>query len=117
MVSQKQNTPRAIKRHLNRVRYLAMRQRPSTTSYSLWERFLNRFRTAESQGESPDEVADMIPEEALVALATLNFVDLPSNKEIVAACLQEHAREFPGSDWTEYKEAFARISGSVTVNS
>ncbi len=117
MVAQKQNTPRAIKRHLNRVRYLAMRQRPSTTSYSLWERFLNRFRTAESQGESPDEVADVIPEEALVALATLNFVDLPSNKEIVAECLQEHAKEFPGADWTEYKDAFARISGSVSVNS
>ena len=117
MVAQKQNTPRAIKRHLNRVRYLAMRQRPTTTSYSLWERFLNRYRASDNQVEPQDHSDEVIPEEALVALATLNFVDLPSNKEIVAECLQAHANAFPGADWTEYKDAFERISGSVSINS
>jgi hypothetical protein len=78
---------------------------------------LNRYRALESQVEPQDHSDELIPEEALVALATLNFVDLPSNKEIVAECLQAHASAFPGADWTEYKDAFERISGSVSINS
>jgi photosystem II stability/assembly factor-like uncharacterized protein len=69
------NTPRAAKRFLNRVRYLAMRQRPQWEIPSLWQRALAptsdgahpaAAHTADAQGDQ------RIPESLLVALAAIH---------------------------------------------
>lgn len=68
VVLAKQNTPRAAKRFVNRVRYLAMRQRGFEERTSTWERILfpDRLRDpARSRDWEP------IPEPLLVALAAL----------------------------------------------
>jgi KAP-like P-loop domain-containing protein len=71
LVLAKQNTPRAAKRFLNRVRYLAMRQRGYQEHASVWERVLfpDRLREpARPHGWQP------IPEPLLVALAAIEQV-------------------------------------------
>jgi hypothetical protein len=67
LVLSRQETPRAAKRFVNRVRFLAMRQGPSRDSATPWERtlFPDRLRT-------PKGVEfKRIPEELLVALAAI----------------------------------------------
>jgi hypothetical protein len=68
LVLAKQNTPRAAKRFVNRVRYLAMRQRGYQEDTSAWERVLFPDRLRE-----PARTKDWqpIPEPLLVALSAL----------------------------------------------
>ena len=68
LVLAKQNTPRAAKRFINRVRYLAMRQRGYQEHASAWERVLFPDRLRE-----PARTKDWqpIPEPLLVALAAI----------------------------------------------
>lgn len=67
-----QNTPRAAKRFVNRVRYLAMRQRAFHDQASTWERVLfpNRLR-------EPAGAVDLgaIPEPILVAMAAIEQLE------------------------------------------
>jgi photosystem II stability/assembly factor-like uncharacterized protein len=72
----KQHTPRSIKRFLNRVRYLAMRQRPSEAAKTMggrlwpWVRQTAGFAPAEP---TPQQTANTIPESLLVALSALQM--------------------------------------------
>ncbi|HEY6323063.1 MAG TPA: P-loop NTPase fold protein [Thermoanaerobaculia bacterium] len=70
------NTPRAIKRYLNRVRYLAMLQREPAATPSLWQAVWLKLiallgkhahRQESAKGPAP------IPEEVLVALSALEL--------------------------------------------
>jgi photosystem II stability/assembly factor-like uncharacterized protein len=68
------NTPRAIKRFLNRVRYLAMLQRRQSPEPTRWQRLLSWFRSLRGGAESATadtDPAPLIPEGALVALAAI----------------------------------------------
>jgi hypothetical protein len=129
LVLEKQNTPRAAKRFVNRVRYLAMRQRYYGDQASLWERILFPQRLA-----SPERTAQKsprIPEPIMIALAAMEqydpaFVidqdmfkhivdgkDVP--KGLLAAARAKHIEEFSTSktsQWNSlpgYREAFLRI--------
>ena len=72
----RQNTPRAAKRFLNSVRYLAMRQRAQQgRRLPVWERWVRRLVGAP---EAPLRLAEppaLIPDTALVALAALHELD------------------------------------------
>jgi hypothetical protein len=67
-------TPRAIKRYLNRVRYIAMRYRSedNTPTQPFWRRLLTPKQAA-SEEAAMDE--DFIDEEQLVALSAIFSVD------------------------------------------
>jgi hypothetical protein len=72
LVLAKQNTPRAAKRFVNRVRYLAMRQRGYQEHASWWERalFPQRLREpVQAEGGQP------IPEPLLVAMAAMEQME------------------------------------------
>jgi hypothetical protein len=68
LVLAKQNTPRAAKRFVNRVRYLAMRQSGYQQAASTWERALFPDRLREPKRTTDWEP---IPEPLLVALAAI----------------------------------------------
>lgn len=68
VVLAKQSTPRAAKRFVNRVRYLAMRQRGYQEQASMWERVLFPGRLREP---ARTENWQPIPEPLLVALAAV----------------------------------------------
>jgi hypothetical protein len=74
LVLAKQNTPRAAKRFVNRVRYLAMRQRAYEEQASWWDRVLFPQRLREplrKDGWKP------IPEPLLVAMAAIEQMESP----------------------------------------
>ena len=72
LVLAKQNTPRAAKRFVNRVRYLAMRQRAFSEDASMWERVLFPQRLREPVGEHEWKP---IPEPLLVAMAAMEQME------------------------------------------
>jgi hypothetical protein len=62
------NTPRSVKRFLNRVRYLAMLQRRQPPEPTGWQRLLGQLRRRPAPPKSEESP---IPERALVALAAI----------------------------------------------
>jgi hypothetical protein len=72
VVLAKQSTPRAAKRFVNRVRYLAMRQRGFHEQASMWERVLYPQRLREPAG-AVDPSA--VPEPLLVAMAAIEQLE------------------------------------------
>lgn len=101
LVLAKQNTPRAAKRFVNRVRYLAMRQRGYQEQASWWERALFPQRLRE-----PARVKDWepIPEPVLVALAAVEQLqpdwvyDETAFRQVVGDNgIAELSSKFPGS--------------------
>ena len=78
VVVSRQNTPRSVKRYLNRVRSLAERQRPFKPALSPWKRFLRKVDNM--LGDEVDEqvvtpTTAPIPEAALVAMAAVQQFD------------------------------------------
>jgi len=72
-----QTTPRSIKRFMNRLRYLAMRQRPLIESAPRWREMIAPFAGKLGIQQPPPaavEAAEMIPEHAMVALAALQQI-------------------------------------------
>jgi hypothetical protein len=118
LVLAKQNTPRAAKRFVNRVRYLAMRQRGQQEKASWWEAILYPHRLKDSVTG-----ADWtpIPEPLLVALAAIEqseplwiyddgqfhslvqendsqlSTDEPMAVEFLEKCREAHKEAFPTS--------------------
>lgn len=138
-------TPRAVKRFMNRVRYLAMRQRPPRAARSLWERvrahIARRLRLAPPAAAAPPTTR--IPEHLLVALSAVQQIDPRliegkvrfdmlsfSQKTIPVGMDQDtltllsdaqaaHARRF--SQWTtdipdDQLTAFLKMSADIRVN-
>ena len=119
-------TPRALKRFVNRLRYLAMRQRPYPPSPPLWRTLLDRLRRP-SPPVAPEPVASVerIPESALVALAALEEVDpqlvrkaltaeTPIPPTVVAAFGDDARRALMALE--KHRLAFLRMAGRVQVN-
>lgn len=137
LVLAKQNTPRTAKRFVNRLRYLAMRQRAYEDKALTWEKVLFPQRLREPAGRGTGAA---IPEPLLVAMAAIeqlepgliyndaafqwlvsasgtrpDFVggDSPEARLLEKARLQ-HQKEFPtaGADWNllgEHRETFIKI--------
>jgi hypothetical protein len=107
VVFQVRPTPRALKRFLNRVRYLAMHQRPAAASRSQIERLMEG-----DEIKRPPPKA--IPEPVLVALAALHEIgafeedrlfrstagEVPLGNAAVEAALKLHMATF-GTSWTD----------------
>lgn len=85
LVFARKPTPRATKRFMNHVRYLAMRQRQQSDSDPPLKQFLAKLKGRLSGGKTPEEMmAEMvnaepaiqqIPDEVLVALAALQHLN------------------------------------------
>lgn len=109
------NTPRAAKRFLNRVRYLAMRQRPQWDMPSLWQRVLAPARDGARPAAAPAAGAQAdqrIPESLLVALAAIHQYD-PGLVELTVgpfskASLAPQVRYSSESWWKERLRDLAR---------
>lgn len=72
LVFARSTTPRSVKRFMNRVRYLAMRQRRQKDEPPAWKRLLRRFTgKTEATEEKPADGSAPIPDELLVALAAM----------------------------------------------
>ena len=67
------STPRSLKRFVNHVRYLAMRQRALASSRSWAERLALRLNGQTDEVPSPQSTP--IPEEMLVALSTIHHLN------------------------------------------
>lgn len=125
---EKQNTPRAAKRFVNRVRYLAMRQRYYRAEDSVWQRALFPKRLA-----SPERTQkpSRIPEPIMIAVAAMEqsdqawindaakFNNIVAGKDLpdglLAAAREHHIKELSNtssSQWTSlpsYRMPFLKI--------
>ena len=72
LLSHHRPTPRTLKRYQNRIRYVAMRQRPAEPATDPLERLLRRWLGVPAE---PDSADDALPESLLVALGALQLVD------------------------------------------
>jgi len=111
VIAQKLRTPRALKRFMNRLRYLAMRQRPQEEEMTLW-RQLQLWITGKKR-ETPPPVTNAIPEPALVALAAMEL--WPIGVPQVTAKISEHRSRFNHNpdDWIA---AYGRTTAGVHAN-
>ena len=140
VIAIKHNTPRSIKRFMNRVRYLAMRQRPQSDSSTLWERLAERVGIARRKKDAiSDSGFTAIPESILVALASLHATDrdvfeknskafesvasrgfYSSNEGIASTLIAaqvEHERVF--GNWrsiNDHRKIFLEVSSGLHVN-
>jgi hypothetical protein len=120
------NTPRSLKRFLNRVRYLAMRERRERVS---WVRsVLSRLLPVAFPPPEEPEAGPTIPEDVLVALAALHQLDptslesadklgMASLSEPVASARKHHEDRF--QTWqalATHREAFLRRVVGIRVN-
>jgi hypothetical protein len=110
MLVTKLHTPRSMKRFMNRLRYLAMRQRPQTEELTLWRQFA--LWISGKKPEAPEPVANAIPEPALVALATAEVV---GDEELGRTKRQRHMERF-GHDPFDWEEAYRRTTAGVRAN-
>lgn len=76
VITAKQNTPRSVKRFLNRVRYLAMLQRPREETHistnGIFSRVFQTNGTAQANRTAAQE-KKVIPESLLVALSAVQL--------------------------------------------
>jgi len=131
------NTPRNAKRFVNKVRYLAMRQRaylvPKTVTKG--ERLLRKWLTGKEEAPAGDGPGQTVPESLLVPLAALHECDPkwidsksmfealeePGNlsgkveySELIKLLINKHQREF--GNWeriSECRSAFLEMQGEV----
>jgi photosystem II stability/assembly factor-like uncharacterized protein len=68
----KRNTPRSVKRFVNRVRYFAMRQSAETEGRSIWQRLLIWAGLRHEEKVKEDKA---IPESSLVALSAIHHFE------------------------------------------
>ncbi len=143
LIFSKHVTPRSIKRFMNRVRYLAMRQRPATSSERSWFRRLlsgpPRGLSPEAASSAAENPVDPIPDETLVALAAIEhfnksvFFDdswlseaeadwssgirrypLEVTLPMTDARL-EHQKRFGNFDGLKYRDRFVDMAATVEV--
>jgi KAP family P-loop domain len=76
IISRKRNTPRSLKRFLNRVRYLAMKQRVAEPVRSRWQTFLAKFfpRFAAPPQKTAVPPDGFIAEDILVGLCACKYL-------------------------------------------
>jgi hypothetical protein len=130
LITAKQNTPRSIKRFLNKVRYLAMRQRPQGE--------VKRTGVATQTNGAPGEDGKVIPESILVALSAVQqaypewteknqswtqfFSEHPQSDRAaheLYQCMAEHNQKFTNKLTAEdtFSPTFIEISKGIRVRS
>jgi len=145
LVFARQSTPRATKRFMNHVRYLAMRQRRQSDSEPPLQKFLcwlkEKFTGVQLMKIDPTQLeikSVVIPDEILVALAaqegldqntirpvapTSDFPDFPKPKNInealyslFADAAKAHEDEFHNwRDLEKYRDRFREMTRNVAV--
>lgn len=135
LVVAKDNTPRGMKRFVNRVRYLAMREQLQSPSIPRLQRMVERFGLIHREPNKPlKSQADHIPESMIVALTAIHTcspdwlkdgrvfaLPLASGDELHWPLLQEvkakHEKEFHNWDQiAPYRRRFVEIASGVRVN-
>jgi hypothetical protein len=124
----RQNTPRAVKRFLNKVRYYAMRQRAPAPEWTLWQRVrrnVARFMGWTSADEPEVEASGGIPEHALVALAAISeyrerftlapLAGIEKTDGVLAESLARHRQKFDASEIDRQAAAFVTMAGGIDV--
>ena len=129
LISRRQGTPRALKRFLNHLRFLASRQRAVRERHeSALESFLRRRREKRGAMRSPEKVRKLgpklsrpIPEPTLVALATLRYIfphwqcGQPLSQDEIASLpptLRSRARKLANNSQS-YCERFDRLAAGT----
>ena len=114
VIHSKATTPRDLKRFLNRLRYLAMRQRPQEPTATYGEKVLEKLasvlgkRTTKTLGEDP---RNTLAESHLVALAALDASGLVESKNDFQKALTGDLGRFvevPPRPLTAHEEALER---------
>jgi hypothetical protein len=130
LVVAKRNTPRSIKRFMNRVRYYAMRQKPLEHATSVLARLGAWFGYSRVNGQLAESTS--IPEDFLVALSTIqhcypewledeelfkNFVGyLRQRDDLLPAEISTYLDTFSkGSLVGNYRQAFLKLSAGIRV--
>lgn len=122
------NTPRSIKRFLNRVRYLAMLQRKQGAEPARWEALLSKLLqrpvgVRKPTGEGTAQPS--IPEDVLVALAAVEHCHPEwlqqsaffANPQSFAEGLPEEVQSALGATpISRYREAYVRMSRGLHVS-
>jgi KAP family P-loop domain len=115
LIVQKLRTPRGLKRFMNRLRYLAMRQRPQAEELTLW-RQVKLWITGKKR-ETPSPVMNAIPEPALVALAAMElFPGHPEHDIGMLVGKQEEHRQRFGHSPSDWAEAYRQTTAGVHAN-
>jgi hypothetical protein len=112
VIVQRLRTPRALKRFMNRLRYLAMRQRPQEEEMTL-RRQLQMWITGKKR-VMPLTVANSIPEAALVALAAIELV--PGDLKVLLSSKEEEHRVRFGHSPSDWNDAYRRTTAGVHTN-
>jgi hypothetical protein len=131
------NTPRNAKRFVNKVRYLAMRQKAfqDTKPITKGEKLLRKWLTGKEEAPSPGPPSQIIPESLMVPLAALhecnpNWIDslqmfsllqdqigLGGKIEyakLLKSLIDRHEREF--GNWSQissYRNPFIAMQGEI----
>jgi hypothetical protein len=110
-------TPRSLKRFINRIRYLAMRQRPQEEGVTMWR----AMRAALMGRRLPPPLApdvQPIPEPVLVALAAMSYAtrDGKTHEEAMKASEARHVKRFGTLATEAWRPVFERIGSDVKVN-
>ncbi|MEQ1792670.1 MAG: P-loop NTPase fold protein, partial [Nitrospira sp.] len=139
LISGKRQTPRSIKRFVNKVRYLAMLQRRREHEPARWEWANNwiGLKPSPNQAQVEAEGASNIPEASLVALSAIQqlcpqwiqsntlynistFIGGDSDQEgatprrLIRGRIEEHEKQFGAwKNTTDYHEQFLTISGKI----
>lgn len=110
-------TPRSLKRFINRVRYLAMRQRPQEEDPTMW-RALRAALTGKRIAAPLVPDFEPIPEPVLVALAAMTYASRDGHDHDEAMKLSQvrHVQKFGNLPIDAWKAHFNRISSDVRVN-
>jgi hypothetical protein len=124
----RQNTPRAVKRFLNKVRYFAMRQRAPAPEWTLWQRIRSnvaRLTGLASEAAPHAEAKGGIPEHALVALAAIAeyrgavtlapLAGAGKSDGVLAEALARHRQKFDAAEIERQAAAFVSMAGGVDV--
>jgi hypothetical protein len=125
------NTPRSIKRFLNRVRYLAMLQREQSAEPARWQAalawLLRRPVGRAEQGAAGNGHHTHIPEEVLVALAAIDHCHpewLGNNEFFLAPQIVLAGQPLPDeiraallrTPLAPYREAYSRMSKGIHMS-
>jgi hypothetical protein len=131
----KRNTPRSVKRFMNRVRYYAMRQKPFDRTPSVLARLLARLGVSVDDAPHAAEVEarePVIPEDILVALSTIQhcypdwledeelFEDFAGYLKRQKVALPEHLKDYVDDFrkshlFGQYRDVFMNLSAGIRV--
>jgi photosystem II stability/assembly factor-like uncharacterized protein len=104
-------TPRAMKRFMNRLRFLAMRERAFEEQHSVWQELAVRLRLRKPRRRTFPP-GTTIREETLVALASANVLEDAGTN--VTHMLKRHAARF-GDDPESNADAYRHLMRGVAV--